>query len=168
MNFGLNTPSCLPIFSELKSVMWWMIDLERKKLILLVEDSPDHAFLIKRAILSAFHDLEFQWTKDGEEAVNLIVRNGLRPDLILLDIKMPRMNGFEVLEILKSNDETECIPIVVLSTSANKKDVSLAYSLGTNCYIVKPVEIVEFQTKLRSIPLYWLYTNTIPQMVVKE
>lgn len=75
---------------------------------------------------------------------------------------MPRMNGFEVLEILNHNDDTKDIPIVILSTSANKKDVSLAYSLGTNRYIAKPVEIVEFQTKLRSIPLYWLRTNIIP------
>jgi len=139
--------------------------IERKKLVLLVEDSPDHAFLIKRAILAAFQELEFRWAKDGEEAVNLIIHNGLRPDLILLDIKMPRMNGFEVLKILKSKEETNYIPIVILSTSANKKDVSMAYSLGTNCYITKPVEIVEFQTKLRSIPLYWLRTNTIPQFV---
>jgi CheY-like chemotaxis protein len=145
-----------------------MTDKERKKQVFLVEDSPDHAFLIKRAILATFQDLEFQWAIDGEEAINLIVHNGLRPDLILLDIKMPRMNGFEVLEILKSNDETKLIPIVILSTSANKKDVSLAYSLGTNCYIAKPVEIVEFQTKLRSIPLYWLRTNIIPQIKMKE
>ena len=141
---------------------------EQKKLVLLVEDSPDHAFLIKRAILTAFQGLEFQWAKDGEEAINLIVHKGLRPDLILLDIKMPRMNGFEVLEILKSNDDTKHIPIVILSTSANKKDVSLAYSLGTNCYIAKPVEIGEFQAKLRSIPLYWLRTNTIPQIKGKK
>lgn len=140
-----------------------MTDLERKNLVLLVEDSPDHAFLIQRAICSAFRELEFRWVKDGEEAVNLIVNKGLRPDLIILDIKMPRMNGFEVLKILKNDEETKYIPIVILSTSANKKDVSLAYSLGSNCYIAKPVEIVEFQTKLRSIPLYWLRTNTIPQ-----
>lgn len=119
-----------------------MTDLERKKLVLLVEDSPDHAFLIKHAILASFQDFKFQWAKDGEEAVDLIIRNGLRPDLILLDIKIPRMNGFEVLKILKNNDETKPIPIVILSTSANKKDVSLAYSLGTNCYIAKPVELL--------------------------
>lgn len=138
-----------------------MTSIKRKKLVLLVEDSPDHAFLIKRAILTAFQELEFYWAKDGEEAVNLIIQNGLRPDLILLDIKMPRMNGFEVLKILKGNKETKYIPIVILSTSANKKDVSLAYSLGTNCYIAKPVEIAEFQAKLRSIPLYWLRTNIL-------
>jgi len=80
---------------------------EQKKLVLLVEDSPDHAFLIKRAILAAFQELKFHWAKDGEEAVNLIIHNGLRPDLILLNIKMPRMNGFKVLETLKSNEETK-------------------------------------------------------------
>ncbi len=139
-----------------------MKDSERKNVILLVEDSPDHAFLIKRAMLSVVQNLEIQWAKDGEEAVEFVMKKGLEPDLILLDIKMPRMNGFEVLKILKSNKKTNYIPIVILSTSANAKDVSRAYSLGTNCYITKPVEIVDFNTKLKSIPLYWLRTNTIP------
>ena len=139
-----------------------MIDPERKKVVLLVEDSPDHAFLIKRAISAAIQDLKIQWAKDGEEAVEFIIKRGLKPDLILLDIKMPRMNGFEVLRVLKGNKETKYIPIVILSTSANEKDVSRAYSLGTNCYITKPVEIADFQSKLKSIPLYWLRTNTIP------
>lgn len=139
-----------------------MIDPERKNVVLLVEDSPDHAFLIKRAISAAIKDLKIQWAKDGEEAVEFIIKRGLKPDLILLDIKMPRMNGFEVLRVLKGNKETKCIPIVILSTSANEKDVSRAYSLGTNCYITKPVEIADFKSKLKSIPLYWLRTNTIP------
>ncbi len=139
-----------------------MIDPERKNVVLLVEDSPDHAFLIKRAISAAIQDLKIQWAKDGEEAVEFIIKRGLKPDLILLDIKMPRMNGFEVLKVLKGNKKTKYIPIVILSTSANKKDVSRAYSLGTNCYITKPVEIADFQSKLKSIPLYWLRTNTIP------
>ncbi len=139
-----------------------MIDSERKNVVLLVEDSPDHAFLIKRAISAAIQDLKIQWAKDGEEAVEFIIKRGLKPDLILLDIKMPRMNGFEVLRVLKGNKETKYIPIVILSTSANEKDVSRAYSLGTNCYITKPVEIADFQSKLKSIPLYWLRTNTIP------
>ncbi|MHA2243658.1 MAG: response regulator [Candidatus Hodarchaeales archaeon] len=139
-----------------------MIDPKRKNIVLLVEDSPDHAFLIKRAISAAIQDLKIQWAKDGEEAVEFVIKRGLKPDLILLDIKMPRMNGFEVLRILKGNKETRYIPIVILSTSANEKDVSRAYTLGTNCYITKPVEIAEFQSKLKSIPLYWLRTNTIP------
>lgn len=144
-----------------------MIDPERKNVVLLVEDSPDHAFLIKRAISAAIQDLKIQWAKDGEEAVELIIKRGLKPDLILLDIKMPRMNGFEVLRVLKGNKKTKYIPIVILSTSANEKDVSRAYSLGTNCYITKPVEIADFQSKLKSIPLYWLRTNTIPHHITK-
>jgi CheY-like chemotaxis protein len=140
-----------------------MIHTGPKKSILLVEDSPDHAFLIKRAILSFSKNLEVYWVKDGQEAVDLVLNNDFRPDLILLDIKMPRMNGFEVLSILKSNKETSYLPIVILSTSANKKDVKRAYSLGTNCYLTKPVEIIDFRSKLRSIPLYWLFTNQPPQ-----
>ncbi|MFX1282200.1 MAG: response regulator [Promethearchaeota archaeon] len=139
-----------------------MIDTERKNVVLLVEDSPDHAFLIKRAISAVIQELNILWAKDGAEAIELILKRGLRPDLILLDIKMPRMNGFEVLEILKNNKETAHIPIVILSTSANEKDVSRAYLLGTNCYITKPVEIADFQLKLRSIPVYWLRINIAP------
>lgn len=139
-----------------------MIHSGTKKSILLVEDSPDHAFLIKRALLSSSDDLEVYWVKDGQEAVELVLHDGFFPDLILLDIKMPRMNGFEVLSILKANKETKSILIVILSTSANKNDVKRAYSLGTNCYLAKPVEIMDFRSKLRSIPLYWLFTNQPP------
>jgi two-component system response regulator len=80
-----------------------------------------------------------------------------------LDIKMPRMNGFEVLEALKKNRKTKYIPIVILSTSGNKKNVLRAYSLGTNCYLAKPIEIEDFRSKLKTIPLYWLYTYCIPK-----
>ncbi len=132
-----------------------------KKKILLVEDSSDHAFLIKRAINSEYRDIEIDWAKDGEEAIELIMDKNVNPDLIILDIKMPRMNGFDVLKILKSNQRTRHIPIVILSTSADKNDITLAYSLYANSYITKPIEITEFRYKLKSIPKYWLFTNTI-------
>lgn len=137
-------------------------------IILLVEDSSDHAFLIRRAITAAMPGLDIHWAKNGKEAVDSIIMQGLRPDLILLDIKMPRMNGFEVLEILKSNEATALIPVVVLSTSANEKDVIRAYSLGTNSYLSKPVEITEFRSKLHSIPRYWILTNQTPPLRDKD
>ena len=143
------------------------MDPKQEKKILLVEDSQDHAFLIKRAISGTQPNLKVDWVKDGEEAVNSVLKEGIIPDLILLDIKMPRMNGFEVLKILKTNGRTKTIPIVILTTSANEKDVSRAYSLGTNCYITKPIEIVEFRTKLGSIPQYWLKTNIMPNQKEK-
>ena len=130
-----------------------------KKKILLVEDSSDHAFLIKRAIISEYHDIEIDWAKNGEEAVELIMKGTINPDLIILDIKMPRMDGFDVLRVLKTNQEKKHIPIVILSTSANKKDITLAYSLNANSYVTKPIEITEFRSKLKSIPKYWLFTN---------
>jgi CheY-like chemotaxis protein len=83
----------------------------------------------------------------------------IHPDLIILDIKMPRMNGFDVLRILKTNQETLYIPVVILSTSENENDITLAYSLYANSYIIKPIEITEFRSKLKSIPKYWLFTN---------
>ncbi|MHA1969596.1 MAG: response regulator [Candidatus Hodarchaeales archaeon] len=130
-----------------------------KKKILLVEDSSDHAFLIKRAIISEFHDLEIEWVQDGEEAIEVIIGAKNHPDLIILDIKMPRMNGFDVLRILKTNQETSHIPVVILSTSENDNDITLAYSLYANSYVTKPIEITEFRSKLKSIPKYWLFTN---------
>lgn len=132
-----------------------------KKKILLVEDSSDHAFLIKRAIISEYHDIEIDWAKDGEEAVELIMDNTINPDLIILDIKMPRMNGFDVLKVLKTNQKTKHIPIVILSTSTNKNDIIQAYSLYANSYVTKPIEITEFRSKLKSIPKYWLFTNRL-------
>ncbi len=132
-----------------------------KKKVLLVEDSSDHAFLIKRAINSEYQDIEIDWAKDGEEAVELIMEDNINPDLIILDIKMPRMNGFDVLKILKTNQRTKHIPIVILSTSADKTDITLAYSLYANSYVTKPIEITEFRSKLKSIPKYWLFTNRI-------
>ena len=132
-----------------------------KKKVLLVEDSSDHAFLIKRAINSEYQDIEIEWAKDGEEAVELIMEDNIKPDLIILDIKMPRMNGFDVLKILKTNQRTKHIPIVILSTSADKTDITLAYSLYANSYVTKPIEITEFRSKLKSIPKYWLFTNRI-------
>ncbi len=74
---------------------------------------------------------------------------------------MPRMNGFDVLKILKTNQRTKHIPIVILSTSADKNDITLAYSLYANSYVTKPIEITEFRSKLKSIPKYWLFTNRI-------
>lgn len=140
-----------------------MTDSRQGKVVLLVEDSSDHAFLIKRAMMSVYQDLNFLWAKDGQEALDIVIKQDIKPDLVLLDIKMPRMNGFEVLETLKRNKKTSFIPIVILSTSANKKDVLRAYSLGTNCYLAKPIEIEDFRSKLKTIPLYWLFTNCIPK-----
>ncbi|MFX0184775.1 MAG: response regulator [Candidatus Hodarchaeota archaeon] len=140
-----------------------MTDSGQEKIVLLVEDSSDHAFLIKRAMMSVYQDINFLWAKDGQEALDIVIKQNTIPDLVLLDIKMPRMNGFEVLETLKRNKKTSFIPIVILSTSANKKDVLRAYSLGTNCYLTKSIEIEDFRSKLKTIPLYWLYTNFIPR-----
>ncbi|MHA2074016.1 MAG: response regulator, partial [Candidatus Hodarchaeales archaeon] len=114
---------------------------------------------IKRAIISEFHDLEIEWVQDGEEAIEVIIGAKNHPDLIILDIKMPRMNGFDVLRILKTNQETSHIPVVILSTSENDNDITLAYSLYANSYVTKPIEITEFRSKLKSIPKYWLFTN---------
>jgi CheY-like chemotaxis protein len=151
-----------------KKVVTRMKDSGQGKIVLLVEDSSDHAFLIKRAMISVYQDLQIFWVKDGQEALDFIMIQKITPDLVLLDIKMPRMNGFELLNILKGNQETKYIPVVILSTSANKKDVAKAYSLGTNCYLSKPVEIRNFRLRLKIIPSYWLYTNLLPKEQYEE
>lgn len=134
-------------------------------MILLEIENMSTNGLVNLKFITVIYNLDFQRVKDRAEAVEMIIQEGLGPDPILLVINMPRMNGFDVLKILKRNNETKYIPNAILSTSANKKDISRAYSLGTYCYIVKEVEIIEFQSKIQSIPIYWLCTNTIPQIV---
>lgn len=133
--------------------------------ILLAEDDEDHIFLIKKAISSARDGLTYAFhvVKDGEEALSYVrSEDNPRPDLILLDIKMPKMSGLEVLRELKSDSRYRSIPVVMLTSSANEEDVVQSYGLGSNSYITKPVKYEEFVEKLRMIPEYWGKVNTLP------
>ena len=134
--------------------------------ILLVEDNPDDVELTLRAFKK--HNLanEIIVAKDGEEALNILLpqkkENAKRPDLILLDLKLPKVDGLEVLRQVKSNPETKPIPVVILTSSREEKDLMESYHLGVNSYIRKPVDFEQFTEVVIQLGLYWLLLNEAP------
>jgi CheY-like chemotaxis protein len=130
--------------------------------ILLVEDSPDDIALTLRALSKHHLANRVQVARDGVEAFDYLNNNVNRPKVILLDLKLPRMNGLEVLEQLKSDPEMRSIPVVVLTSSREGPDIERAYELGANSYIVKPVDFEQFMTAVSDAGLYWLVVNQSP------
>ena len=137
--------------------------------VLLIEDRPEDAELTIRALKQ--HNLvnEVKWLEDGQEALDYLFRNGEGkdamvelPKLILLDLKLPKVNGLEVLEKIKKSEQTKHIPIVVLTSSKEDVDVGKAYKLGANSYIVKPVDFKSFAESIKQVGLYWLLLNQPP------
>lgn len=133
--------------------------------ILLVEDSPMDVDLTRRAFGARNVLNPFVIARDGEEAIDYIDRwqeADLLPIVILLDIKLPRASGLEVLQHLKSHARFRVVPVVVLTTSKEGSDIEQAYQLGANSYIVKPVEFDKFLDVARQIDLYWAMLNRAP------
>jgi CheY-like chemotaxis protein len=133
--------------------------------ILLVEDNPMDVDLTKRALRRHRLANELLIARDGEEAVNMIARweaGEAVPSLILLDLKLPRLSGLEVLQRLKAHPAFAAIPVVVLTTSREDGDVKRAYQLGANSYIVKPVDFDKFVEVAAQIELYWTVLNEPP------
>ncbi|MBD3308272.1 response regulator [candidate division KSB3 bacterium] len=136
-------------------------------ILLLVEDEIDHANLIIEALREEGHlTNDIIWVKDGQQAIDYTYQQGefadqdvATPGLILLDLKLPELNGFEVLKILKNDPEYHEIPIVVLTTSNNSEDVKTALKLNANDYIVKPVAWEDFERKIRELGKYWAFTS---------
>ncbi len=136
--------------------------------ILLVEDSPSDAQLAIEAMQSAKIANRLSHVEDGVEAMQFLRREGgyrdaPRPDLILLDLNLPRKDGREVLEELKQDPKLKQIPVVVLTTSRAEQDVLRSYSLHANCYITKPVDFTKFMEVVRSIEQFWLAVVTLPR-----
>jgi CheY-like chemotaxis protein len=138
--------------------------------IILVEDNPDDAALAIRAFKKNNVCNNLIHLKNGEEAINFIFNgaeyNGMKltenPKVILLDLKMPKVNGMEVLERIKSNPATKTIPVVVLTSSAEDPDIKTCYELGANSYIVKPVEFDNFVKTVVDLGMYWSLLNHSP------
>jgi len=132
--------------------------------ILLVEDSLEDAELIVRTLKKhnlANHLLHVQ---DGEEALNYLMNeNEFLPRLILLDLKMPKVDGIEVLKVLKAHPQKKLIPVVVLTSSREERDIVESYRLGVNAYIVKPVDFEKFVKAIADIGLFWLILNQPPK-----
>jgi two-component system, response regulator len=135
--------------------------------ILLVEDNPDDALLTIAALRKKDLATKLIHLKDGVEALDFIYGTGayegrridVIPKVILLDLKMPRLNGLEVLEKIKSDPQTAMIPIVVLTSSFEDSDVKRAYQLGANSFIVKPVEFNVFSQTVADVGVYWVMLN---------
>ena len=136
----------------------------RRKSILLVEDNPDDEALTLRALRK--HDLadEVVVVRDGAEALAFFyeaTRAGDEPlpELVLLDLKLPKVDGLQVLRILRDDAHTRRLPIVVLSSSSEERDIVQSYDLGANSYVRKPVDFAEFSEAVRQLGIYWLGLN---------
>lgn len=132
--------------------------------ILIVEDNPVDLDLTIRAFKSQRIDNPIVTARDGEEALSFVEKweNGdTMPVVILLDLKMPKVNGLEVLKVLKNHPKFRTIPVVVLTTSSESSDVHEAYQLGANSYIVKPVDFEKFLDVAKQIDLYWRVLNKL-------
>jgi len=137
--------------------------------ILLVEDNAEDAEMTLRALRKRNLANHVHWVKDGEEALDYLFGNGAyagrdqaRPKLVLLDIKMPKVDGIEVLRRLKASP-LKSVPVVVMTSSNEERDVVESYRLGANSYIVKPVAFEAFLETVSGIGLYWMLTNRVPQ-----
>ena len=138
----------------------------RKAKLLLVEDDPADAELTLLSLREERLNTEFEIARDGAEALDLIFRQGVyenhpwdQPCLILLDLKLPRVSGHEVLRALKTDDRTRTIPVVVLTSSNQERDIAECYHLGANSFVQKPADLREFREKVRQCGAYWLNVN---------
>ncbi len=148
--------------------------MESRK-ILLVEDNPDDVALTERALKKANVANELVIAEDGVEALRYLfgeeggqagLPNGL-PVVVLLDLKLPRVDGLEVLRRIRCDDSTRLLPVVVLTSSSEEKDIVRSYDLGANSYIRKPVRFSDFVEAVRQLGLYWLVLNQPPPPGVK-
>lgn len=138
--------------------------------ILLVEDNPHDAELAMRALKARHLTNKVVWVKDGTEAINYLFGSDSTtlpvlahtPRVILLDLKLPKMDGREVLRRLKGDDRTKLVPVVVLTSSREEQDIVESYKLGVNSYIVKPVEFENFSEAVAQLGMYWLLLNQPP------
>jgi two-component system response regulator len=144
--------------------------------ILLVEDDPQDAELTLRALRNENLKAGIHVVRDGEEALDYLFRRGdytnlpsyASPTLVLLDLKLPKIGGLQVIEQVKSSEETRSIPVVVLSSSGEQRDIVESYRLGVNSYIQKPVDIREFRKAIKMLVLYWMEVNRSPMSRKKE
>ena len=136
--------------------------------ILLVEDNPDHAFITRRALQQARGEqIAVHVVEDGDLALDYLFRRGdfggaVRPDLILLDLQLPTVSGFDVLRQIKADPGLRRIPVVVLTTSEADKDILQSYDLYANEYVSKPVGAPQYLEKIQAIPEYWMKVSCLP------
>lgn len=144
----------------------------KDKIILLVEDNPDDVELTLRALKKNNIRNEIVVARDGAEALDYLLGEGayagrdraIMPAVILLDLKLPRVDGLEVLQRIRSEERTKLLPVVILTSSKEEKDLISGYKLGANSYIRKPVDFNQFIEAVRQLGLYWLILNEPPPL----
>ena len=140
------------------------------KMILLVEDNPDDEALTMRALSKNNIGNELVVARDGAEALDFLFCTGAyagrdprdAPQVVLLDLKLPKVDGLEVLRRIRANERTRLLPVVILTSSKEEQDLITSYSLGANSYVRKPVDFNQFVEAVRQLGLYWLVLNEIP------
>ena len=138
----------------------------RGKIILLVEDNPDDEALMLRALKKNNIANEIVVAHDGQEALDFLASRPAEqlPELVLLDLKLPRIDGLEVLKRMRADERTKHVPVVVLTTSVEQRDIVSSYEFGANSFVQKPVDFSEFVEATRQLGTYWLLLNkTVPK-----
>ncbi|MBI1823132.1 MAG: response regulator [Nitrospirae bacterium] len=136
--------------------------------VLLVEDDPDHAEMTKSSLEEGDDGILVHWVKDGQEVIDYLHKKGvyekaIRPDMILLDINLPKLSGIDVLKKIKEDVDLKVIPVIMLTTSDRGEEILKCYAMGVNSFITKPVQFKDFSEKIKSLKLYWLTTNSGPK-----
>jgi two-component system, response regulator len=138
--------------------------------ILLVEDSKADAEMTLRTLKKRGIANSVEWVQDGVEALEYLFREGKfadrtsgAPKLVLLDLKMPRMDGLQVLERMKADERTRAIPVVMMTSSREEGDLITSYRLGVNSYVVKPVDFADFAQMVTEVGMYWMLSNQVPE-----
>jgi CheY-like chemotaxis protein len=130
--------------------------------ILLVEDNPNDAELTMRALKKTNLAVRLSVARDGAEALEYLLGTRPKPKVIFLDLKLPKIDGVEVLRRARADERTRSIPVVVLTSSQEERDISECYKLGVNSYVVKPVEFDKFYEAVADLATYWLVLNKSP------
>jgi len=139
----------------------------REAIVLMVEDNEDHLFLARESLAQAPHPIQLHHVDSGEKCLAFLRREppyetAPRPDVILLDIHMPRMDGYQVMEEIQKDEALRSLTVIVLTTSSNLVDVQRMYGLGCKSYLIKPVDFTEFAAAMSSLAGYWFGLVVLP------